>query len=111
MPFGALGLCRSRSSYEGQVAVAWDFVASDDEKDACYPFEIDRGQPPMQIDLRKAVRAQVDDLRDGVPPSVMSARFHGALVGATTTVVGALLADHGSLPVVLTGGVFQNARD
>jgi hydrogenase maturation protein HypF len=40
----------------------------------------------------------------------VSGRFHNTLVTVTVQVVEALLAEVGSLPVALTGGVFQNAR-
>jgi hydrogenase maturation protein HypF len=107
--FGALGLGRPVSSYEGQVAVAWDFTADASASDA-YPFEIDRGTAPIEIDLRPAVRAMVEDLRGRVAPGVMSARFHRTLVDASAGLAAELLRQLGPLPVGLTGGVFQNER-
>ena len=107
--FGALALNRPVSTYEGQIAVAWDFVADDDVPES-YPFEIDRSRTPMEVDLRPAVRAAVDDICAEVAPSVISARFHNAVVGVTIAVLQALMADRDSVPVALTGGVFQNAR-
>ena len=82
--FGSLGLARPVSSYEGQVAIAWDFAAEGYDEDP-YPFAIDRDQTPMQIDLRPTARAAVEDLIAGVPPGRISARFHGTLVGATVS--------------------------
>jgi hydrogenase maturation protein HypF len=107
--FGALGLGRAVSTYEGQVAVAWDFAVDPSVRDA-YPFEIDRGPSPIEIDLRPAVRAMVDDLRGGVAPGAMSARFHRTLVDASAALADELLRELGPLPVGLTGGVFQNQR-
>ena len=107
--FGALALGRARSTYEGQVAIAWDQVADDSVLDA-YPFEIDRTRTPWEVDLRPAVRAAVDDLGAAVPAGDVSARFHNALVAVTVELLEALWADRGDLPVALTGGVFQNAR-
>ena len=106
--FGAIGLRRARSSYEGQLAVAWDFAASDD--DARYPFHIDRERVPTWIDLRPAVRAMVDDLQQGRSGSLISARFHNTLIEASTAAAHQILRERGPLRVVLTGGVFQNAR-
>ena len=40
----------------------------------------------------------------------MSARFHNTLVAATAEGVRRAIRSAGSLPVVLTGGCFQNAR-
>ncbi|NNE16903.1 MAG: carbamoyltransferase HypF [Myxococcales bacterium] len=106
--FGALALGRARSTYEGQVAIAWDQIANESVSDS-YPFEIDRARIPWEVDLRPAVRAAVHDLGAAVPAGDVSARFHNAVVEATAELVEALWADQGDLPVALTGGVFQNA--
>jgi hydrogenase maturation protein HypF len=107
--FGALALGRSRSTYEGQVAIAWDQVANESVSDA-YPFEVHRMRTPWEVDLRPTVRAAVNDLRSGAPAGDVSARFHNALVAVTVQLLEALWAERGGMPVALTGGVFQNAR-
>ena len=107
--FGALALERPVSTYEGQIAIAWDHIASDTVRDA-YPFALDRSRSPMEVDLRPAVRAAFEDVVAGVTPADVSGRFHNMLVTVTVEVVEALRAEVGSLPVALTGGVFQNAR-
>lgn len=107
--FGALGLGRASSTYEGQVAIAWDQVANAAVRDA-YPFELDRSVQPLEVDMRPAVRGAVEDLRAGVSAGDVSARFHNALVSVTVELLEAFLADLGRVPVALTGGVFQNAR-
>ena len=107
--FGALALSRTISSYEGQVAIAWDFAA-EEGVDEAYPFEIDRSTTPMEVDLRATVRAAIEDIDSNVPAPRISARFHNTVVEVTVVVARALLADVGPAPVALTGGVFQNAR-
>ena len=107
--FGALALNRPISTYEGQVAIAWDYVANEAVRDA-YPFELDRTETPMEVDLRPTVRAAVEDVVAGRSPADVSARFHNTLVNLTVEVVEGLLAEVGDVPVALTGGVFQNAR-
>lgn len=107
--FGALALGRARSTYEGQVAIAWDQVASTSVLEA-YPYEIDRESAPWEVDLRPAVRAAVEDLLASAPPGDVSARFHNALIAATSEMLDLLWAERGDLPVALTGGVFQNER-
>jgi len=52
----------------------------------------------------------VEDLLAGRPAGTVSARFHRSLSAATAELVRAAAARHGRLPVVLTGGCFQNAR-
>jgi hydrogenase maturation protein HypF len=102
---GSLGLARPMSTYEGQVAVAWNVAADDDERGS-YPFAIEAGE----VDLRPLVRGAVEDLLAKVAPGIVSARFHGTLIAATVDRVRAAIAQHGRLPVVLTGGAFQNPR-
>lgn len=107
--FGALALNRPVSTYEGQVAIAWDHAADDTVRDA-YPFALARGETPIEVDLRPGVRAAFEDVVSGVAPGVVSGRFHNMLTNLTAEVLEALLADLGDLPVALTGGVFQNDR-
>ena len=102
---GALGLARPAASYEGQVAVAWNVaVAAGDH--GRYPFSIEANE----VDLRPLVRAAVGELIAGVTPGVISARFHATLIAATIDRVRATVATHGRLPIVLTGGAFQNPQ-
>jgi hydrogenase maturation protein HypF len=106
---GAVGLGRTRSSFEGQVAMAWDQVADASETRA-YPFVIDVAQVPWSIDLRATIRAATEDLLAGRSPGTVSARFHESVVAATAEAAYLAVARHGDLPVVLTGGCFQNTR-
>jgi hydrogenase maturation protein HypF len=108
---GAIVLGRSLSRYEGQVALEWNLAADPGERRR-YPFTIEegRGGRPAQLDLRPLVRAAVADLIEGRPASTISGRFHATLAQATAELVALAVARAGRLPVVLTGGCFQNAR-
>jgi hydrogenase maturation protein HypF len=106
---GALGLGRPRSTYEGQVALEWNLVAEEGESQA-YPHAVARETGVSEIDLRATVREAVADLIAGVPAPVVSARFHNTLAEAAAGAVNEAAERHGRLPVVLTGGCFQNAR-
>ena len=105
---GALGLCRTEARYEGQVAMEWNLVADPDE-DGRYGFAIGAGPGPSELDLRPAIRALAGELMNGVAPAVVSARFHNTLAAATVGLIEMARRRCGDLPVVLTGGVFQNA--
>jgi hydrogenase maturation protein HypF len=105
---GSLVLARPDSRYEGQIALEWNGVAEPSETGR-YGYVIDYQQSPWQIDLRPMVREVVDDLLAGVSPSAISARFHNTMTAATAEIVRATARTHGALPVVLTGGCFQNA--
>ena len=106
---GALVLQRPASRYEGQVAMALDFAADPDES-ASYPFAIDEHATPWEVDLRPLVRALVSDLAAGASAASIAAKFHNTLVIATVECVRAAAQRIGRLPVVLTGGCFQNPR-
>jgi hydrogenase maturation protein HypF len=106
---GALVLGRRWSRYEGQVALEWNGVA-DPAEEGRYGFEIVSRDTPWTVDLRPMVRDTVRDLLAGVPAAVISARFHNTIAAATAQVVHDVTRQSGVLPVVLTGGCFQNAR-
>ncbi|HMA18251.1 MAG TPA: Sua5/YciO/YrdC/YwlC family protein, partial [Thermoanaerobaculia bacterium] len=105
--FGALFLERPVSRYEGQVATAWNCVAAEGECGA-YPFLLDSEKNPAELDLRPAVRAAVDDFLGGLGPAAISARFHETLARGTGALVRHVAEKTGPLPIVLTGGCFQN---
>jgi hydrogenase maturation protein HypF len=105
--FGAIGLARALSEHEGQVAMEWNFVADPDEGLA-YPYAHGREREHALVDLRPTVAAFVGDLLAGDAPALLSARFHNTLVAATVERVRDAVREVGRLPVVLTGGCFQN---
>ncbi|HYN04012.1 MAG TPA: carbamoyltransferase HypF, partial [Vicinamibacteria bacterium] len=105
---GALGLARGRAAYEGQVALDWNLAADEAEK-GTYPFDLAEEGGLVQADLRPLVRAAVADLLNEVTPGRVSARFHEAMADVAAALVRRAAAVHGPMPVVLTGGCFQNA--
>ncbi|MGO9321555.1 MAG: carbamoyltransferase HypF [Solirubrobacteraceae bacterium] len=72
-----------------------------------YPLPLVDGEL-LQLDARETVRAIVGDLAAGVPPSIVSARFHNGLADATAHALSLLARREGVPTVVLSGGVFQN---
>jgi hydrogenase maturation protein HypF len=105
---GALALGRPSSRFEGQVALALD-GAADPGETGRYPFSVDEG-PIEQLDLRPLWRALAGDTLEGLPAGAISARFHGALAAGGAELVRRAIRRTGKLPLVLTGGCFQNAR-
>ncbi len=106
---GSLVLGLDHARYEGQVAMALE-AAADPWERAHYPFAILDTAMPWQIDLREGVRALVSDRLAGLSAKILAARWHETLVAAGAAVVRRALAHYGSMPVVGSGGCFQNAR-
>jgi hydrogenase maturation protein HypF len=106
---GALVLGMPVARYEGEVAFRWNLIADDAELGR-YPIVVRDGAAPWEVDPRPIVRGVIDDLFAGCSPAAISGRFHNTIAAATVEVVRAALAVHGDLPVVLSGGCFQNAR-
>jgi hydrogenase maturation protein HypF len=114
--FGSLFLARARASFEGQVALEWNQAADPDVVHG-YPFDvhsvttIDAGEEAelLEIDLRPAVRAAISDHIHRVGIATIAAAFHNTIAAATFAVVRRLNATVGPLPVVASGGCFQNA--
>jgi hydrogenase maturation protein HypF len=106
---GSLVLARPESRYEGQIALEWNGMADPSDRRG-YRYDVNCRPSPWQIDLRPMVRDVVGDLRAGAAAPAISARFHNTLAAATAEVVRKAGVLHGRMPVVLTGGCFQNAR-
>ena len=104
---GALVLGRAASAYEGQIATEWNQAAGPGDLPR-YGFEIDRSGGLWVFDPRPMVREIVRDLRDGRSPAAISQAFHETVSTATAALVRDAALRHGRLPVVLTGGCFQN---
>ncbi len=105
--FGALGLAMPTSRFEGEVAMAWSNAVEGTDGGAL-PFAIDFDAAPWEVDPRPALRDAVAELARGDAPARVSARFHRGVAAATAAIVRAAAARYGELPVVLTGGCFQN---
>jgi hydrogenase maturation protein HypF len=116
---GAMLLSAPVSRYEGEVAMRLEFLADDSQVRSPYLFYVgiaptvasvaDR-TAPATIDLRPTVRAVVSDLVSGVSASTIAARFHATLGAVAEEMVALATPAFARLPVVLTGGCFQNER-
>jgi hydrogenase maturation protein HypF len=107
--FGALLLNRRTASYEGQVALELNLAADPDENGR-YSYEISQAGAPWHVDLRGAVRDAVFEYLGGEAVAKIAARLHNTLAAVSVELVRAASRGAGRLPVVLSGGCFQNAR-
>jgi len=93
---------RQQATFECQAAMELEFAIQPCVCEA-YPFEI-KSTSPSVIDWRPMIGEIVEDVRGGVAPGVISAKFHNALV----EIIVAVARHVGQTRVVLTGGCFQN---
>jgi hydrogenase maturation protein HypF len=109
---GALLGVRDTINYEGQAAVELEQLAAASAAPASaaqpgYPARITPGTPFTAAgpDL---VRAAAGDLLAGLPPAVISARFHRGMADLIVAGCQLLRESSGLGTVALSGGVFQN---
>lgn len=101
-----VGVCQV-ASYEAQAAIELEMISA--VADRSYAFDIIDGNP-LIIDPATVLRAVVTDLRTGLAPATIAARFHGAVAEMIAEVCTRLRASGAPAGVGLTGGVFQNIR-
>jgi hydrogenase maturation protein HypF len=106
----AIGVCRERVSHEGQAAMELESLAAPEfhgEAGNGYPYELREGEV-RTLEWRRLWDALLEDLRRGVTPATIAARFHQGLAQAVADTALALCHESGLDTVVLGGGVFQN---
>jgi hydrogenase maturation protein HypF len=98
----ALILGIDRTDFDGQAAMRLEATADHDAK-GWYDFPLSESDLP-ELDWRPLVAGLLADHHRGVDASVIAMRFHRSLAHGITRVCG----HWRELPVVLSGGVFQN---
>lgn len=96
---------RQISSYEGQAAMALEFLVDPYRPAEAYPVVLRKRPDGFVIDWEPMIREIIADRHRGLPVSRIATRFHHGLVEA---LVAAAIAA-GQPRVVLGGGCFQNA--
>jgi len=88
-------------SFEGQAAMWLEHLARSSREVEPYPFPFEKGE----FDFRPTLREIVADRNSGRAPPEIARAFHGAVANAIVGVANDTKRD----PVVVSGGVFQNA--
>ena len=98
----AIILSAVEARYEGELAMRLESVA---DRDAAGEYDIPLLRSEVtQLDWRPMFEKLIADRIDGIRPGVLAMRFHRSLARA----IHAVCRDFSAMPVVVTGGVFQN---
>lgn len=97
---------RQEVSFEGQAAIDLELLAETGRHDRGYRLTLSLGG----ADPGPMLQQIVDELKTGVRKSDIAASFHSAVARFVTGTATDLCRKHDVDTVVLTGGVFQNAR-
>ena len=108
----ALAGVRQEINYEAQAAIELENLALPDET-AAYPFDLASyalriTHYVLRIDPAPCICAVVADVRAGIGPGVIAAKFHNGLARMVRDVCLRLREENGLNEVILSGGVFQN---
>ena len=101
---------RQRVTYEAQAAIELEALARSVDRSDAPRYDGCIGHDAGVLDPTALIAALLADLDSGVDRSLVAAGFHEAFGRATVTLAAATAAAHHLDTVVLTGGVFQNAR-
>ncbi len=107
----ALTGVRGVVDYEAQAAIELEMVALDaiDSLDGGhYPFSIVEEAGCNVVKLGELISAVVKEVREGVPVSLMAARFHRTMAEIIVRTCQLVARGNGIKLVALSGGVFQN---
>ncbi len=100
----AVGICRNRVNFEGQAAMALQAMAETmPHEGGSYDIE-----PGRIISWGGLWAGILNDLKNGIMPPVIAARFHNSLAQVITRTVLDISAHEKTETLVLSGGVFQN---
>jgi hydrogenase maturation protein HypF len=104
----AIAGLRSRVTYEGQAAMELEMAAAA-ETESVYDYAWEEGAP-CRILPAPIIRGVVGDVGNGLAVAAISAKFHNTLILMFSDLCDMLRRQRGLNRVVLSGGVFQNAR-
>ena len=100
---------RDFAGFEGQPAMELEAIAGEN-RGLRYAFDIITSCTPWRIDPTPLVRAVISDVGNQQSAAHIAMAFHEAVASMLTEVSLKLARQTGIRTVVLTGGVFQNAR-
>ena len=105
----ALAGVRGEINYQAQAAIELGMLAPDDvTRLKPYPFSLVQEEEVAIIKLKDLISAVVADVREGIPASIVSGRFHRTVARIIVETCHLISERDGLKSVALSGGVFQN---
>lgn len=95
------------ATYEGQASIEFENAICDDINDS-YEYDIENDNKCLIINPGKMIMGLIKDRFSGIPPSILSLKFHNTVVNFTIEVLKKIRNESNLLDVALSGGVFQN---
>ena len=92
------------TSYEGQAAMALEYLCDGVISDEHYPVDYISGEHITTIDWRPMFKEIIMDIRKPIDKHLISVKFHNSLIEASLPLIKQTQKD----TVILTGGCFQN---
>jgi len=96
-----INLC-TISGFHAEAPMRLESVIDKNCKDL-YEFDINK-----TIDVKKTIRGIVNDIKNKVPVSLISAKFHNTIISIIFAVVKEISLSGNIMKVVISGGTFQN---
>lgn len=106
----AIGVCREQVSHEGQAAMEMEALIDHElnRPGTGYGYRMELIDGQCVLGWQPLWHALLEDLRQGVAPRTIAARFHQGVIDAVTETALLLCRQQQLDTVVLSGGVFQN---
>ncbi|MCU1266434.1 MAG: (NiFe) hydrogenase maturation protein HypF [Acidobacteria bacterium] len=96
---------RDKTNYEGQAAIELEQIADVTNREK---YDLVVSEDGSIIRPQNVIRRAVEDLLSGVPPTIISARFHLGVADLIAGISHRVRDERKLNRVVLSGGVFQN---
>jgi len=98
---------RESITYEGQAAIELEMIAQEGVNES-YGWGLSDEGGQLIVDTRQVIQEIIEDLKEGVSRSSISAKFHNTVSNFILDICKVIRKREGLDKVVLSGGVFQN---